>query len=127
MGFHVCNGAITSCPFGTAPGTLVLLPSPVFGPIGPLGNCSNCVPFVNLIPFALCTSLMNPMTASLTAASLGVLTPGACIPTPVGMWSSTKPTVTAMGVPILTNDSILPCAFGGVIRINMPAQFTVMT
>jgi hypothetical protein len=27
---------------------------------------------------------------------------------------------------MLTNDSTLICAYGGVIKINMPAQFTVI-
>jgi hypothetical protein len=28
--------------------------------------------------------------------------------------------------PMLTSDSMLVCAFGGAIKINVPAQFTVM-
>jgi hypothetical protein len=28
--------------------------------------------------------------------------------------------------PLLTSDSMLICAFGGIIKANMPAQFTVM-
>jgi hypothetical protein len=71
-------------------------------------------------------SLANPVTAALTAAAFGVLTPGPCIPTPAGIWTPTKPTVMAKPGPMLTGDSILACAFGGVIKINMPAQFTVM-
>ena len=41
-------------------------------------------PFANILPFGLCTSLANPITAAQTAAALGVLTPGACTPVTVG-------------------------------------------
>lgn len=126
MGFLVFNGAITNCPFGTAPGTLTVLPIPCSGPEGPFGLCTNCIPFLNIAPFCLCTSLQNPVTAALTAASFGVLTPGACIPTPIGMWSPEKPTVTYMGMPVLDSNSTLLCAFGGSIKIVMPAGFRVM-
>jgi hypothetical protein len=71
-------------------------------------------------------SLANPTTAALTASALGVLTPGPCIPTPAGMWIPTKPTVLTSAGPILTSDSMLICAFGGVIKINMPAEFKVI-
>ena len=37
-------------------------------------------PFANILPFGLCTSLANPITAAQTAAALGVLTPGTCTP-----------------------------------------------
>ena len=126
MGIHVGNGAMTSCIFGIAPGSLVLPPSTVMGTSGSLGNCSNCVPFMNVTPFGLCMSLANPITAAQTAAAFGVLTPGACIPTPAGMWLPIKPTVLSMNMPMLDSSSMLMCAFGGVIRINVPGQFTVM-
>jgi hypothetical protein len=28
--------------------------------------------------------------------------------------------------PLISSDTMLICAYGGVIKINMPAQFTVM-
>jgi hypothetical protein len=127
MGMGVCVGALTSCPFGVAPGALTFLPtSMVLGGAGPLGSCADCVPFLNVAPFGVCSSMMNPTTAALTAAALGVLTPGPCIPTPAGMWIPTQPTILTAAGPILTSDSMLICAFGGVIKINMPAEFMVM-
>lgn len=127
MGFCVCNGAITSCPFGLAPGMLTIIPSTAMCSYLPMGTCISCIPFVNITPFGLCTSLANPITAAQTAAAFGVLTPGTCIPTPIGTWAPLKPSLMSKTGPLLTSDSILSCAFGGVIKINMPAQFKVMT
>jgi hypothetical protein len=98
----------------------------VMGSAGPMGTCADCVPFLNVKPFGVCMSLANPITAAQTAAALGVLTPGACIPVPAGMWIPMKPVVMAKPGPILTSDSMLMCAYGGMIKITLPGQFTVM-
>ncbi len=73
----------------------------------------------------MCRSLLNPITAAQTAAALGVLTPGICTPVPVGMWIPTKPTVKFTNSSILTDNSILTCAYGGVINIVTPLEFKV--
>ncbi|MDR2107454.1 MAG: DUF4280 domain-containing protein [Holosporaceae bacterium] len=127
MGLGVCTGAMSMCPFGAAPGTLSFLPTNmIMGSAGPMGTCMDTVPFLNIAPFGVCMSMANPTTASLTAAALGVLTPGPCIPTPGGTWIPTNPMVMAAAGPMLTSDSMLICSFGGVIKINVPGQFTVM-
>lgn len=127
MGLGLGLGAIVQCPFGAAPTPLVFLPtSMIFGKTGPMGSIIDFVPFLNVMPFGICMSLANPVTAALTAAAWGVLTPGPCIPVPAGPWLPAKPTVLSKLGP-LTNDSTkLICAYGGVIQVNMPAQFTVM-
>jgi hypothetical protein len=84
------------------------------------------VPFLNIAPFGVCMSMANPITAALTAAALGVLTPGPCMPTPAGTWIPTNPMVMGAPGPMLSMDSMLVCAYGGVIKINVPGQFTVM-
>ena len=128
MGFIVANGALSMCTFGVAPMPLTFLPtSMALTMVGPAGTCAGCVPFLNVKPFGVCMSILNPVTASLTAAAFGVLTPGPCIPVPAGMWIPTAPTViTAMG-PILTQESMLMCAYAGQIRALVPMQFTAMT
>lgn len=127
MGLALGLGAISQCPFGVAPTPLVFLPvSMVLGSAGPLGSIIDFVPFLNVIPFGVCTSLANPITAALTAAAFGVLTPGPCIPVPAGTWLPAKPTVMSKLGPLTNNTSKLICAYGGVIQVNMPAQFTVM-
>ena len=50
-------------------------------------------PFVNIMPFGLCTSLANPITAAQTTAALGVLTPGTCTPVIPAPWVPGSPTV----------------------------------
>lgn len=127
MGFAVSIGALAQCPFGVAPTPLVFLPLSLIGPSGPLGSCNDCIPFLNIMPFGVCSSLANPITASQTAAALGVLTPGACIPVPTGTWTPNKPSVIMPTGPLLTSDSTLNCAYGGVIKIINPMQFIVAT
>ena len=127
MGFCCCPGSLVSCPFGVMPTPLNILPKNIMGPTGPIATCIDCAPFVNIVPFGVCKSLLNPSTAALTAAAFGVLTPGPCIPTPVGMWIPTRPNLIGITGPILSSDSILPCAFGGIIKINLPGQFKVKT
>lgn len=127
MGMGVCLGAIAQCPFGSAPAPLICLSTPmVIGKGGPMGTIMDCAPFSNIIPFGVCMSIANPITAALTAAAFGVLTPGPCLPTPAGTWLPMKPTVLSKPGPMLNSDSMLICAYGGVIKINMPAQFTAM-
>lgn len=126
MGLAIGLGAVARCPFGASPTPLVFLPtSMVFGKSGPLGCMVDFIPFLNVIPFGVCMSLANPITASLTAAAWGVLTPGPCIPVPAGPWIPAKPTVVSKFGPLINTDTKLICAYGGVIQINMPAQFTV--
>ena len=126
MGFCCCMGTFLSCPFGTIPTPLTILPKILVGPTGPMATCMDCVPFLNIVPFGLCKSLLNPTTAALTASAFGVLTPGPCIPTPAGTWLPTKPNIMSLMGPVLMNDSMLFCAFGGAIKINTPGQYQVL-
>ncbi|MCR4555418.1 MAG: DUF4280 domain-containing protein [Alphaproteobacteria bacterium] len=125
MGFCCSIGALLSCPMGLTPTPLTVIPKNLFGPTGPMATCLDCVPFLNIAPFGVCKSLLNPSTAALTAAAFGVLTPGPCIPTPTGPWIPTKPNIVGITGPILADSSILMCAFGGVIKVNMPGQYTI--
>lgn len=127
MGFALCTGSIAACPFGVAPTPLTFLPtSMLMGKAGPIGSIIDCIPFLNISPFGVCMSMLNPMTAALTAAAFGILTPGPCLPVPVGTWIPMKPTVIGKSGPIVSNDSILMCAYGGTIKCMLPSQFTVL-
>ena len=126
MGACCCTGTLLNCPMGMVPTPMIIMPKTVMGPSGIMANCLDCVPFVNITPFGLCKSLLNPATASLTAAAFGVLTPGPCTPTPVGTWLPTAPKVICATSPILMNNSFVACAFGGMIKITLPGQFAVM-
>lgn len=101
------------------PGSLVVLPDKrVLVESKPAATIVDFKPFVNITPFGLCNSLANPITASQTSAALGVLTPGACTPTPVAPWTPGATTTLIGGVPALTDTSICNCAYGGVIQIQ---------
>ncbi|GHT97185.1 hypothetical protein FACS1894126_0750 [Alphaproteobacteria bacterium] len=127
MGMGGCCNALLQCPMGVAPTPLVVLPScMVMNSSGPMGSMPDCVPFLNIIPFGVCMSIANPATAALTAAALGILTPGPCIPTPAGVWTPMKPTVMTKLGPAVNSDSMLICAYGGVIKIAFPGQVTVL-
>ncbi|GGC13557.1 DUF4280 domain-containing protein [Pseudoduganella buxea] len=126
MALCVCAGATLQCSFGVAPSALAVLPANGTMTSGaPAATIADCAPIVNVPPFAMCTSMSNPTVIALTAAALGVPTPAPCIPVPAGTWMPGAPALLIGGVPALTADSKLMCAWGGAIQILMPGQATV--
>ena len=127
MGLHVCNGATLQCSFGLAPGTLVVLPENqcITGNM-PAATIMDNKPMVNVMPFGMCNSMANPAVASATAAALGALTPMPCTPVIPAPWVPGAPTVLLANFPVLNETSKLMCAYGGVIQIVVPGQFTEM-
>ena len=71
MGQQVCMGAMLSCSFGVAPGSLMVLPLSQVMTTTPAANIMDNKPMVNVLPFGMCQSLANPMVAAATAAALG--------------------------------------------------------
>ena len=126
MAVVVTSGAATLCSFGAAPGTLNVLPAGITAGPAPIATVTDIVPFLNIVPFAMCTSLANPAVASATAAALGVLTPMPCTPVIPAPWQPGSPPVQVQGRPALTNLSTCQCAYGGVITITVPGQVTVL-
>ena len=126
MAVVVTSGAMTLCSFGAAPGTLNVVPAGITAGPAPIATVTDIVPFLNIAPFAMCTSLANPAVASATAAALGVLTPMPCTPVIPAPWQPGSPTVQVQGRPALTNLSTCQCAYGGVITISVPGQVTVI-
>lgn len=104
---------------GIAPSVLVVVPQNrtiVGGKPG--ANIMDNKPLMNVMPFGTCLSLANPLTAGLTAAALGVLTPGPCIPVTPAPWAPGSPTVLIGGQPALNISSKCMCAYGGAISIT---------
>ena len=117
----VVAGALLQCPMGTAPSAMVVLPAArVLVEGRPVARITDNVPFLNLMPFGMCQSPANPMVMAATAAALGVLTPMPCLPMPVGPWISPVAQTVAGGLPLLGSGGTCPCAYGGVISIQMP-------
>jgi Domain of unknown function (DUF4280) len=119
MGMPVVNGALLMCSFGVAPSPLTVLPDKrtTFENM-PVATIMDNKPFLNIKPFGVCMSLANPITAGQTAAALGVLTPGTCIPVVPAPWVPGSPTVMVANQPALTNSSQCMCAYGGVITVT---------
>ncbi len=115
------------CSFGVAPSSLVVLPVNRVLTQTPDANIMDNKPFVNILPFGMCSSPANPAVAAATAAALGVLTPMPCTPNTPAPWVPGAPTVLLANMPTLNNTSKLMCMFGGVIQFTSPGQTTVMT
>jgi len=125
MGFTVCGGASLQCSFGAAPSSLMVLPKNRVTTSMPIANIMDNVPFMNILPFGVCTSLANPAVASATAAALGVLTPMPCTPIIPAPWIPGSPTVLIANMPALNDSCKLMCAYAGVIQIVSPGQATI--
>lgn len=125
MGLEVTNGAPCTCSFGAAPSSLTVLPtSGVTVSKNPAGTIMDYVPFVNIMPFGMCSSLANPTVQAATAAALGVLTPIPCTPMTSSPWAPGVPVVTIGKKPALNDSSKLTCSYGGVISITFAGQTT---
>ena len=127
MGIHVCMGATLQCSFGAAPSSLVVLPvNRVMTSSMPAANIMDHIPMVNILPFAMCSSMANPVVIAATAAKLGVMTPMPCVPATPAPWVPGAPTVLLGNMPSLSNSSKLMCMWAGVIQVVAPGQFTEM-
>ena len=125
MGMCVCNGTGLMCSFGTAPGTMIVLPkNKTMTSNMPAATIMDNIPMTNIMPFAMCTSMANPTVASATAAALGVLTPMPCIPNIAAPWAPGSATVLIGGMPALNDTSKLTCNWGGIIQTTAPGQTT---
>jgi len=123
---QVCMGAMMSCSFGTAPSSLIVLPTNrVITNHMPGANIMDNIPMVNILPFGMCSSLANPTVAAATSAALGVVTPMPCIPITPAPWAPGSPTVLIANMPALNNTCKLNCMWGGVISILQAGQVSV--
>ena len=123
----VTGGAMLMCSFGVAPSSLMVLPANCVNCTMPAANIMDNKPFVNIMPFGMCSSPANPTVIAATAAAFGVLTPMPCVPATVAPWIVGAPTVLIGNMPALTVGSTLICTWGGVIQITMPGQFNVQS
>lgn len=125
MGIPVTATAAMACTFGAAPSTLNVLPAnKVMMESKPAATIMDNKPFVNILPFGVCMSLANPITAAQTAAALGVLTPGVCTPMTAAPWAPGSPTVLIGNMPALNNSSKCVCSYGGMISVSFPGATT---
>lgn len=127
MSFVVTGTAQLQCSCGAGPMPLTVLPKQQAEVLLPLAGTVDAAPMANVAPFVMCNSLLNPQVAAATALAAGVLTPVPCVPVPAGTWLPGQPNVLVGGVPALTNDCKLMCAWGGLVQILLPGQMQVQT
>lgn len=125
MASQVTQAAVTTCSFGVAPSVLNVPPINRTMAGLPAANIMDHKPFMNVMPFGMCTSLANPAVAAATSAAMGVLTPMPCVPVTVAPWAPGSPTVLVGNMPALNNCSKCACAWGGVISVSFPGQIQV--
>lgn len=125
MSLPVVMGAQLMCAFGVAPSPMMVTPEKrVMFEGKPVATIMDNIPFKNIMPFGVCMSLANPITAAQTIAALGVLTPGPCLPVLPAPWVPGSPTVIVGNMPTLNQTSKCICAYGGVIQVLNPGAFT---
>lgn len=126
MSQHVAMGAVTKCSFGEMPSALMVIPKVLETSGGPPGaTILDSLPFANVLPFGMCSCIGNPVVAALTAAAMGELVPGPCMPMTTSPWFPGSPKVLLGGLPALTRGCKLICDWGGLISIEEPGQFAV--
>ncbi len=120
MGNYVSNGAMLTCTMGVAPSTLTVLPvDKVLTENKPMATIMDHKPFVNIAPFALCSSPLSPTFIKISG------TPGPCIPNLPSPWMAGKPDVMIANKPALTAQCSLMCMYGGSIKIAFPGELSV--
>lgn len=124
MAFCACTGASMQCSFGVAPSTLNVLPTNKCMTATPIANIMDNKAMVNIPPFGMCNSPLNPATKRPPPV---FFTPAPCTPVIAAPWAPGAPTVMLANQPILNNTSKLLCNWGGVIQILSPGQTTIMT
>ncbi|MEA3354646.1 MAG: DUF4280 domain-containing protein [Campylobacterota bacterium] len=124
MGMHVTTGALMTCSFGVAPSSLMVLPKNKLLVGGkPAANIMDNKAMVNVMPFGMCNSVLNPATKRPPPV---IFTPAPCIPNISAPWVPGSPTVLVGSMPALNNNSKLMCMWGGVIQITFPGQVQTM-
>ena len=121
----VTMGATLQCTFGVAPSALMVTPENHVLQTTPVANIMDHIPIKNILPFAMCTSLANPMVAAATTAAFGVLTPMPCIPMTMSPWIPGSVTVLIGNMPTLNNTCKLMCNWAGGISVVNPGQIPV--
>lgn len=121
------TGCMLSCSFGAAPSAFIAteMPGkPSLNEVLEAGTIFDIVPVENIPPFAMCSSMANPEVASATAAAQGVLTPMPCVPVIPAPWAPPSAILMANEMPLATIESKCECAWGGMISVTAPAEFT---
>lgn len=122
------TGCVLTCSFGAAPSAFIALElpgKPVIEGALTTATIMEIVPFDNILPFAMCSSLANPEVATATSAALGVLTPMPCVPVVPDPWDPPSANVFFEELPLATVESKCMCTWAGEISVDSPAEMFV--
>ena len=128
MSYYVCGGSQLKCSMGDSTSNLSVQPKGLvrlFLQGKDIATVCDCKPMKNIFPFGQCQSILNPQVAAATAANWGKLQPMPCVPQIPLKWIGGSVDVNALGWPVLTENSILMCMWGGKIEINYAVNKTV--
>jgi hypothetical protein len=125
----VVRGATLTCSMGSAPSSVSILPTnQTYGGSNPAATVLDMKPTVNIAPFGMCQSPLNPQVASATAAAGGTLTPQPCVPATTAPWTPGSLTVAITGPagPAILSDACkCICQWGGTIQVEDAGQADV--
>lgn len=120
----VAHSALLQCDQGMAPSNLVIPPRQVSSEKMQVANQEDHVALMNIMPFGMCRSPLNPQVMAATAAAGGVPTPAPCIPMTNLPWEMPSMLVTeqvgARAIPVLLEHSICRCDWVGQITVVVP-------
>ena len=123
MALQVTGLAVTQCMWGVAPSVLMVLPIHMeITFIMPGATITDTIPFLNMMPFIMCQSKVNPMVIAIMIASLGSVQVAPCIPMTFIPWTPPMPKVLLSGVPTIDNTAMAMCLWAGKISITVPGQ-----
>ena len=126
MGNVLTATTLLNCTFGAAPSPLNVTQGHTLVEGLPAAAITDNKPVVNIPPFGLCSSLMNPQVAAATAAALGALTPMPCVPNIVSPWAPPAAKTFVGKIPAATAQSMCNCAWGGVVKPAGPGATKTM-
>jgi hypothetical protein len=114
------------CSMGSSPSKLSVLPTNATfeGTTNPAATVQDMKPTVNLAPFGMCQSPINPQVSAATSAAAGVLTPQPCVPAAAGPWTpgSKSVAITGGGPAMLSDACQCFCQWGGRIQVQDAGQ-----
>lgn len=126
MPLLVSHGAKCRCTFGSGACSLAVAPARMPRcAMTSIATITDSQPSLNIPGFQMCSSLTNPAVARATAQACGVLIPQPCTPVLVGTWLPGSLSSQIDGEPLLTENSFLTCAYGGVVSVVDPGQAVV--
>lgn len=116
---------LLQCNQGMVPAIFNVLPNhKVMASFLPIANIMDNKPFVNIVPFIICKSVLNPAVLALLITT--GQQKGPCIPVIPAPWIPGNPMVQVGSFSSINMSSKLMCAYGGLISVIIPGQFTVL-